>query len=154
MYVNRPTHRDAYWVPLPDNESPAAYAAPFEEFLRVILRSSQGHAPSFEIPLTQEQEALAVELFEALLSGRDSVSTEMHRFLWKLVCARPGEVESTIATCVFQRWMAVHALKPDLTFMTTDALAQLLAKLKYNIKNIGMVEAHGRQASHPNGIIG
>jgi hypothetical protein len=154
MCINRPTHRDAYWVPLPDNESPAAYAAPFEEFLRVVLRSSQGHTSSFEIPLTRDEQALAVELFEALLSARESVSVEIHKFMWELVRAKPGEGESTIATCAFQRWMAVHALKPDGTFIDADALAQLLAKLKYNIKNIGMVEAHHRQTSHPNGIIG
>jgi hypothetical protein len=154
LCVNRPTHRDAYWVPLPNNESPAAYAAVFEEFLRVVLRSSQGHTSTFEIPLTQDQHALAVEVFEALLSGRESVFVEIHKFLWELVRAQPGEGESTIATCPFQRWMAVHALKIDATFIDADAFAQYLAKIKYNIKNIGMVEAHRRQTSHPNGIIG
>jgi len=50
--------------------------------------------------------------------------------------------------------MAIHALKIDATFIDADAFAQYLAKIKYNIKNIGMVEAHRRQTSHPNGIIG
>jgi cytochrome b len=48
----------------------------------------------------------------------------------------------------------VHALKPDTTFMDADAFAQLLAKMKYFIKSIAMVEAHRHQAHHPGGIIG
>jgi hypothetical protein len=78
----------------------------------------------------------------------------MRKFLWELIHAKTGGLESAIEPCPFQRWLAIHAMRPDGTFIDWDALAQLFAKLKYIVKNISMVERHSRQASHPNGIIG
>jgi hypothetical protein len=106
------------------------------------------------MPVTPTQQQLAVALYEALLSDRDTVPSALHALLWDLIRARTDMVESTMASCPFQSWFAVHALKPDATFINSDDLAQLLAKVKYLAKNIGMVEAHRRQATHPNGIIG
>jgi len=140
-------------VPLLDNESPAAYAAPAEEFLRVLLRCSQGHISGFTIPLTPAQEELSIKVFDALLSNRKD-NRDLHELLWDLVRVRASATESTIHNCPFLAWLALHAYKPDGTYIDSDAFAQLLAKLKYLVKNICMVEAHRRQAEHPQGIIG
>jgi len=79
------------------------------------------------------------------------VLSALHELLWDLIRARADKSKSTIQSCPFQSWFAVHALKIDTTFMSSDSFAQLLAKMKYLIKNTGMVEAHRCQDIHPNG---
>jgi hypothetical protein len=92
-------------------------------------------------------------VFDALLSNRKD-NQDLHELLWDLVRVRASATESTIHNCPFLAWLALHAYKPDGTYIDSDAFAQLLAKLKYLVKNICMVEAHRRQAEHPQGIIG
>jgi hypothetical protein len=120
----------------------------------VLLRCTQGHSATFHMPVTPTQQQLAVTLFEALLSDRDTVLSALHELLWDLIRAHGEKSESTMRSCPFQSWFAVHALKTDGTFMSSDGFSQLLAKMKYLCKNVSMVEAHRRQDTHPNGIIG
>jgi len=141
-------------VPLPDNESPSTYASVGEEFVRVLLRYPQGHSSGFEMPLTPVQHQFCIALFEALLGDGSAISDTLHRLLWELITARVGTVDSTIMTCLFQSWFAVHALKDDGTFIDADAFAPFLAKVKYLLKTISIIKAQRRQSTHPNGIIG
>jgi hypothetical protein len=106
------------------------------------------------MPLTPAQNEAGIALYSALLEDRDDITTEIHSFLWELILPRSPEVESTMWTCPFQRWFAVHATKADGTFMSADPFGQLLAKMKYLIKSASMVEAYRRQSLHPQGIIG
>jgi hypothetical protein len=125
-----------------------------EEFLRVLLRSSQGHDSGYLIPLTPDQQRMSVHLFEELLGNTSTVGDALHELLWDIIQVRKSGSESTIYTCPVQAWLALHALKPDGTFISSDSLAQLLAKMKYFVKNISMIEVNRRQLDHPDGIIG
>jgi hypothetical protein len=125
-----------------------------EEFLRVVVKSSQGHSSGFKIPLSPLQEHLVTRLLESLLGSRESVSAHLHELWWELIRTQDADLESTIHNCPFLAWWAVHALKKDGTFISADPFAQLLAKVKYLIKSVSMVEASKRQSSHPRGIIG
>ena len=100
------------------------------------------------------QQQLCEDLFEQLLSNRPTIGDALHDILWDIARVRDPNIESTISNCPVQSWLAVHAIKPDATFINADTFAQILAKLKYIIKNVGMVQASRQQLEHPDGIIG
>ena len=151
--MNSSKSRDEYWIPLPDNDSPDRYASELEDFLRVSIKTLQGHSSGFVIPFNDKQKLAGNLLIEALGETKDSTQ-ELHNFLCPLLIAQPHQTNPQIWDCPFQNWLAVCALRNDRNFLTPEQTTGIFARMKYFIRSSAIIEAHERHQDHPQGMIG
>jgi hypothetical protein len=140
--------REAYWIPLLDNESPKKYADEFSGFLVTTLRCINGHASQYNIPLTDHQKSLAQSLWVALLASLPDTLDTLHTFLWSISVEQMEADDPSEWSCPLRCYLAARATRSDGNFISPGALSEINAKFKYLFYNVALYHANRTRADH------
>ena len=104
------------------------------------LRTMDGHASEYRIPLTDEQQVGAKQLQNSLRRNKDIKAT-LHYFLYIMTASSSVKSFHDMWDCPWACYMAAWAAKPDGNFVAAEEYTRILAKWKYIIRNCAMIES-------------